>query len=164
MADAITWADTMRRIANGEPVGDVLDEKSAADRVAFRAFMQEQPGERAALALEHWEQAMRDHDFGLTGARNSWHSISPAQRRVLEALEPGRELVRLRCPRSGYGAVATRSALGSIKRICRLPTVRNLASRGLLDWDGGALDPEARAVLSDRGRFVLAHGKGRDHG
>ncbi len=153
------WPEIIRRVAAGEPVEDVLDEKSAADRVAFRAFMQEQPGERAAAALVKWEQAMRDHDLGLTGARSSWHSISPAQRRVLEALEPGRELVRLRCPRSGYGAVATRSALDSIKRICRLSTVRNLASRSLLDWDGGALDPEARAVLSDQGRFVLAHGK-----
>ncbi len=154
------WPEIIRRVAAGEPVEDVLDEKSAADDADFRAYMQSQPGERGVQALARYDRRRRDLDLGLTGARNCWHSLSPAQRRVLEALEPGRELVRLRCPRSGYAAVAARSALDSIKRICRLPTVRNLASRSLLDWDGGALDPEARAVLSDRGRFVLAHGKG----
>ena len=32
--------------------------------------------------------------------------------------------------------------------------------RRLLDhWDGGAFDPERKAVLTERGKFVLRHGQ-----
>lgn len=41
----------------------------------------------------------------------------------------------------------------------RLATLRKLAAHGLVDWDGGAFDPEAAAVLSEQGRFVLAKGR-----
>ena len=39
------------------------------------------------------------------------------------------------------------------------PTVRALAAHELLAWDGGALDPERKAVVTERGRFVFAHGR-----
>jgi hypothetical protein len=34
-----------------------------------------------------------------------------------------------------------------------------MAARGLLDWDGGAFDPEAAVTMSEQGRFVLAKGR-----
>lgn len=47
----------------------------------------------------------------------------------------------------------------TIAKAARLDTVRNLAARELVAWDGTAFDPEARAVLSERGRFVVRHGQ-----
>lgn len=89
-----------------------------------------------------------------------WHSISPAQRRALQyaAANEGR---------------LERSFL-SKRYICRDPlspdsetpirvrTIRNLCARDLLAWDGGAFDPEAAAVITERGLFVLKHGAGTE--
>ncbi|ACL60543.1 hypothetical protein [Methylobacterium nodulans] len=106
--------------------------------------------------LAELERNLRDVETGVSQARSAWHSISPAQRRVLEALGDGRRLVREGSSRTVYEAHGKPHAL---RRVARLATVRNLAARGLVDWDGGAFDPERRAVLSERGRFVLAKGR-----
>ena len=45
-----------------------------------------------------------------------------------------------------------------MERVAGVKTIRNLADRGLLAWDGGAFDPEAAAIPTERGRFVAKHG------
>lgn len=159
MAEPITWDEIARRFAAGEPLEHLVDERSAAERERVRAVLAGM-GPRASHALKDYDAALRDYDTGLYGARMCWHSISPAQRRTLLFLAPGRVLVRSARVRGHYDAVGTSAAVDTIAKAARLDTARNLASRGLLDWDGGALDPEGRAVPSDRGRFVLAHGRG----
>ena len=44
-------------------------------------------------------------------------------------------------------------------RVCGSQTVRALVSHTLLVWDGGVFSPEAKAVLTERGKFVLEHGR-----
>lgn len=169
MPEPITWDDVLRRIGHstpnargdGEPVQDVLDEKSVADRERFRSFLADL-GPRGADALRGYDAAMRDHDSGVSGARMCWHSISPAQRRALLFLAPGRALVRCGWTPHFYDAVCATGAwpgLSTIAKAARLDTVRNLAARGLVRWDGGAFDPEARAVVTERAVFVLEHGR-----
>lgn len=94
-------------------------------------------------------------ESGVTGARSTWHSISDAQRRVLILCEGGPTSLR-RMGNSRYDVV---SPLGSRAIGIRLATVRNLAARGLLEWTGGAFDPEASAVPTERASFVLKHGR-----
>ncbi len=155
--DPVTWDDVVRRMRAGEPPDDILDEKSAADRERFRSSLADL-GPRGADALKGYDAAMRDHDGGVSGARMAWHSISPAQRRTLLFLAAGRVLVRsARCERY-HDAVGTAPGVDTIAKAARLDTVRNLASRGLVAWDGTAHDPERRAVPSERGRFVVRHG------
>ncbi len=70
----------------------------------------------------------------------------------------GSVLVRSpRCERY-HDAVGTAPGVDTIAKAARLDTVRNLASRGLVAWDGTAHDPDRRAVPSERGRFVVRHG------
>jgi hypothetical protein len=108
-------------------------------------------------ALAEFDQSMKDLDTGLTGARSSWHSISPAQRRVIEYLA-NNPVKLIRSEKSTYydsfGGDAPQT------RVAGLKTVRALAERGFLDWEGGAFDPELKAALTERGRFVWL--KGRD--
>jgi hypothetical protein len=104
-------------------------------------------------ALAEFDKNMRDLALGVTGARATWHSISPAQRRALALLcESPRRFVR------SPGTVNYYDALGephAIARAAGLRTVRNLAARDLLEWNGGAFDPERVATLTERGRFVF---------
>jgi hypothetical protein len=83
------------------------------------------------------EAKLRDVASGVERARNIWHSISPAQRRALEALGEGRA--------SDF----------------RLATARNLCARDLIACAGGAFDPESKFVITEHGRFVLTHGRPR---
>ena len=133
--DPIQWDDVVRRIAGGEPVADVLDEKFAADRAAFRAHLADM-GAPGANALRRYDADMQDLDTGITGARAAWHSISPAQRRAL--IESGE---------------------GKPPAARMISTLRNLASRDLIAWDGVAFAPESKTVITERGQFVLAHGR-----
>lgn len=135
---------------------DVLHrfELEAAEREQeFRDYLRRE-GHHDALAF--YDKATRECRLGLTRARNIWHSISPAQRRVLEILEPGRRLVRPPHSRTTYDAPGPPHF---VRDATRPPTVRNLAARNLLAWDGGVFDPEAAAVLTEHGRFVLRHGR-----
>jgi hypothetical protein len=103
------------------------------------------------------ERNLRDIESGVSTARSIWHSISAAQRRVLVAMEPGRLVVRERGSSRQYeGVGANVDATG---RLCDIRTLRNLCARDLIACDGGAFDPEAKFVLTEHGRFVLAHGR-----
>lgn len=106
--------------------------------------------------LADYDRRMREIRLGLTAARNCWHSISPAQRTALEfAQRHGGGLRRVSIRPSEYYTVH-----GVIpQKPIRLATVRNLAAHELLAWDGGATDPERVARLTERGRFVLLHGR-----
>lgn len=103
------------------------------------------------------EAKIRDIESGIYGARSAWHSISAAQRRVLVAMEPGRIVVRENGSTRQYeGVGANVDATG---RLCDIRTLRNLCARDLIACDGDAFDPEAKFVLTEHGRFVLAHGR-----
>lgn len=135
---------------------DRLAREREAGEARFRATML---AAGHADAVVRYDAEMEEVRSGRNGARNCWHSLSPAQRRVLLFLAPGRVLVRCRWSRSYYDATGEP---GAIAKAARLDTVRKLARHGLLAWDGTAHDPEARAVLAERGRFVLDHaGEGR---
>ena len=98
---------------------------------------------------------LKDVRTGVAGAQSTWHSISPAQRRVLTTLATGRWLIREHGSLSWYEAHGEPEAMA---RVCRLPTARNLIARELLACEGGAFDPERKLVLTERARFVLRHG------
>lgn len=69
------WDEATRRIANGEPALDVLEEKIAADREKFRAFLADM-GQRGVESPRQYDVALRD--------RNQT-SLSAAQRMVSSA-------------------------------------------------------------------------------
>jgi hypothetical protein len=105
--------------------------------------------------LAEYEAKLRDIRLGIEGARGTWHALSQPQRRVLAYMvQNGGELQQNPKKLNVYFLRVT----GNLVRVGR-PTVRNLAARELLAWDGGAFEPEARAVLTERGRFVLKHGQ-----
>ena len=109
---------------------------------------------RSDLEAEYnW--ALKDAESGVTGAQSTWHSISDAQRRVLILLSSGPATLR-RTKGATYDVV---SPAGSRATGIRLATVRNLASRGLVEWTGGAFDPEASATATERVAFVMKHGR-----
>jgi len=129
-----------------------LDRESARTTKVVRQMIYETG--RPDLVAE-FDQNMKDVASGVARARNIWHSISPAQKRVLARMGDGGNKLQ-RFERGMYDVV---NHLGSLETGIRLATVRSLAARSLLDWNGGAFDPEALAVLSEQGRFVLAHGR-----
>lgn len=131
------------------------DADLAADRERFRSVLADS-GPRGVAALRGFDAAMRDLDSGVMGARNCWHSLSAAQRRVCLFLAPGRVLLRSLRHRNYYDAHGGPHA---ISMAARLDTARHLARRELVAWDGTARDPEARAVATERMRFVVQHGQ-----
>lgn len=149
----IPWDETLRRIAAGEPVADVMDERMAAQREELRSFLADQ-GQRGVEALVDFDKAIRDINLGITGAKNAWHSITPAQRRVLvtAAKRDGRVTREGKEYRHDQGR-------HQLYKPFYAATVRALCARELMAWDGGAFDPEASAVLTERGRFVVLHGQ-----
>lgn len=89
-------------------------------------------------------------------AVETWGALSQPQRRVVLLLtsRPGR-LVRSAGTRHFYDFHGEPHAES---RIAGLLTVRNLERRELLAWDGGAFDPERRAVVTEPAHFVVKHG------
>lgn len=143
----MNWNEVYRRVAAGEPVEDVLDEKSATDRAEFRTHLAEIGGPDV---LAQYDMLMRDIDLGISTARSVWHSISGLQRDVLRsAAEANGRIVRRSFLPSVY------SLDGSPCFLCRVATVRKLCAHNLFAWDGGIPDPEQAAVVTERGRFVL---------
>lgn len=123
----------------------------AADRVATEHYFRYQLN-RPDVA-DRFMQRMRDLDLGLTGARAVWHSISPAQRHALSYIAGhGGRLER-------HGKAYQPVTGEAPRRSIRILTLRPLAERNLIAWDGGAFDPEQAVVLTERGRFVLKHGE-----
>lgn len=127
-----------------------VNEKIAADRARLREVIKHRPD-----LLAEYDARTSEIDSGIYGARSTWRAISSAQKRIMLLLDAGRCLIR--------GASSTRyDASGephALANICGIATVRNLASRDLVAWDGGAFDPERKAVLTERGKFVLKHGQ-----
>src|SRR6266480_3434366 len=69
---------------------------------------------------------------GVTGARNAWHSITPAQQRALMAVvDHGGRLIR-------DGKVYRDRDRHMLGRPVLLSTLHPLCSRELMAWDGGA--------------------------
>lgn len=139
----LTEADVLR----------MVEEESAAGQRRVRALLYEQGRPDLVQMLD---AKLREIHLGLDRAKSIWHSISIAQRRTLVLMGEGRHLVRKSRSRTYYNAIGGPE---DIMEVARLPTVRNLAARNLVAWDGGALDPEARVVLTEHGRFVLDRGQ-----
>lgn len=149
MASTMSWDEAIRRIRDGEPVADVLDEKLARDELSFRDWMAKECPDQ----LASYDARMRDIKLGITGARNAWHSISPAQRRALtEAAAYGGRLERI-------GKEYRHKDRHQPYRPIYVATVRAVCAHEFMAWDGGAFDPEGAAVVTERGHFVLKHGR-----
>lgn len=97
---------------------------------------------------------------GLVRAGSLWLTFSGHQRTVLLLLAKFRPVRRVRD--KTYEVVAGVEPLQPAFPT-RLATIRALGAFGLIDWTGGAFDPEASAVISDRGRFVALHGPDNTH-
>ena len=103
--------------------------------------------------VEKLDSTLRDIETGVYGARGTWHALSEPQRRLLRLAATHKRLRRSPASRTRYYACGgPGDAEGNVGG---LATVRNLISRELLVCDGGAFDPEAAVVISERGRFVL---------
>ncbi len=124
-----------------------------ADRV--RAVLREQ----GRPDLVKWlDEKLLSIERGIDGAQRTWEALSMTQRRIVSMMaERGFILIRNAKSSVLYDAVC---AGETIPKAARLSTVRNLGERKLIAWDGGALDPEKRAVLTERGRFVHAQSSG----
>lgn len=134
-----------------------MERRSQVQRDILRKMLADS-GHHDVLAW--FDAKMRDIDLGIDGARATWGALSQAQRRVLESMGDGRALRRASASRTRYDAInADRKIdLDSDFNICGLPTARNLSARELIVVAGGALDPEAKFVITERGQFVLEHG------
>lgn len=151
------WSDVIRRVRDGEPVRDVMDEFLESERQRFRRYLLSM-GPRGLDALIDYDARCRALDSGVDGACGAWAALSRAQRKVMWWLGDGRVLVQRASQQTVYDAIGGAGGPDRIDGAAGVRTVRALAARELVAWDGGAFNPEARAVLTERGRFVLAHG------
>src|SRR5689334_10700805 len=95
-------------------------------------------------------QSERQTELGIDGARGCWHALSDAQRRVLTLLGDGRWLAYAPASRTRFDALGEPHGLSNV---CGAPTLRNLMARELVVWAS-----PRKAVITERGRFVLKHG------
>lgn len=136
---------------------DVLHRLEALGRHQIEAVRTMLLEAGCADLLDELDRDLREIRLGITGARAAWSALTTPQRRVLLTLMEGnRRLVRQERSRHLYDAVGDP---GTVTRVAGLPTIRNLIARGMLTPDGGAFDPEAQAVLTERARFVVRHGQ-----
>lgn len=92
---------------------------------------------------------LRDIRTGVMRARAIWHSITPAQRRVLNALASCRYLQPFVGSQTRYDAVGETH---TIYNVCGIATITPLVRRRLLVRDG---EVGQRFVLTEHGRFVV---------
>ena len=137
-----------------------LQAESAASRQRVRETVMETVHPDKDKILAEFDRNMWDIETGVMGARATWGALSETQRRVLLAMGEGRYLTRAfnktfnACgPFGGFKF----PEVETIFEICRLPTVKNLRARKLIESDNPS-DPMKRLVLSDYGRFVLKRG------
>jgi len=131
-----------------------LEAESPQQTERVRAMLHE---EGRPDLVEDLDQRLRENRLGITGARATWHALTEPQRRVLLILLEGqRRLVRQAHSKHFFDAIGGPHA---VARVAGLPTIRNLIAPELLAPDGGAFDPEAAAVLTERARFVVQHGR-----
>lgn len=135
-----------------DPLLHRLEAEDAARHERLRQMLYDEG--RPDLVAE-LDAKIRDVRNGIAGAQSTWHSISDAQRRALvHAAAVGGRLVR-----SGLRPCYIGLPLEPLpEKLIRIQTIRNLCSRELLAWDGGAFFAEAAAVITERGLFVLKHG------
>jgi hypothetical protein len=147
------YSDAMRR-GDHEEAARVLDQNDVDEIASFVAFLRDELG-RPDQA-ERYIQKMKEIDSGRYGARNTWRSISATQRRaLLTAFAHGGRFERV-------GKEYRHRDRNQPRQPVRVATLRNLCSRDLFAWDGTVFDPEAVAVLTERGRFVIEHGPTTD--
>ena len=161
----MNWPEIMRRMNAGEELEDLLGEQAAEERMSFRIWLGNQ-GERGAEALARYDAWVRAADLGIDRAQSVWHSISDAQRRLVAVMGVGARQLRQfhSTANPGNSSFDVYDERGLVAKfgMFRCATVRNLASRELLEWTGGAFDPEASAVPTERLRFVLKWGPRAD--
>lgn len=143
------WAEALRRIADGEDEQAVLEEKIKADNEDFVEYMRREG--RPDLA-ERYQERIKSINSGVYGAKACWSALSEAQRCALGVAASLGSLARRG---KEYGFAGSKRTW---PHPIRVATIRNLCARDLMAWDGGAFDPEAVAVITERGRFVLKHG------
>lgn len=134
----------------------ILHEIERQERERSARFRQFMIDEGHADRLPEFDRKMRDIVTGVDGARRTWEALTEPQRRVMRELDGRLYLIRCPASRTRYEAHGEPHATGDL---CGLPTVRNLIARELLACDGGALDPERKLVMTERGAFVLRHGQ-----
>lgn len=126
-----------------------LDAINESKTLRLKAFLIELG--RPDLAAEY-DAKMNDIRLGIDGARSTWGALSKAQRAVMELLEAGYHLLRRPSPSQRWDANGF--ANRSVPNVCGSPTVGNLMARDLACWAAGR-----SIVITERGRFVIAHGK-----
>jgi hypothetical protein len=147
----MNWDEALRRIAAGEDVQAVLDEKSLIQRAEFVSYLLSL--RRGVDLADEYLAKIKEIETGVHGARACWSALTEPQQRALRiADDVGGRLERM----------GNKEYRHHGKRVwphpIRVSTIRCLCSRELMAWDGGAFDPEAVAVITERGRFVLKHG------
>lgn len=145
----MTPEQMMGMIRAGHDVEHVMDIHLAEGNAEFRVWLMRESGPEA---VARYDARIKDIESGVYGARMAWHSISEAQRFTLEIAST------TKCLRRRYSKPSFYVRDGGVSLVCRIPTLRALCAHGLLSWDGGAFDPEAAAVITERGQFVLQHG------
>ncbi|MBF5096483.1 hypothetical protein F1643_21025 [Azospirillum sp. INR13] len=145
--------DRRRPTVTEEEVLHRLEAESRQQTERVRAMLHE---EGRPDLVEDLDRQLRESRLGITGARATWDALSEPQRKVLlTLLEGNRRLVRQNHSQHWYDVIGEPEA---VARVAGRPTIRNLIARELLAPDGGAFDPEAAAVLTERARFVVQHG------
>lgn len=131
-----------------------LEAESRQQTERVRSMLQEEG--RSDLVGE-LDRQLREIRLGITGARGTWNALTEPQRKVLLILlEGNRRLVRQKHSKHFFDAIGDPHA---VARVAGVRTIRSLIARELLAPDGGAFDPEAAAVLTERARFVVQHGR-----
>lgn len=103
--------------------------------------------------LKEFDSRMKDIRLGLYSARNCWHSISVAQRRVLINMrDRGGGVWRDQTGRPRFYHRINNNMILHY----RTPTIHKLIAHNLLAWD--ANEGHDKAILTERGQFVLKHG------
>ena len=132
---------------------EILQEIERQSRATIERVRQMCRDEGREDLVTELDANLKEVATGRTGARGTWHALSEPQRRMLRVAAAHRRLRRSPGSRSRYDACG---GLGDAEgNVGGIATVRNLIARELLTCDGGAFDPEAAVVISERGRFVL---------
>ncbi|ACI92693.1 hypothetical protein OCAR_5562 [Afipia carboxidovorans OM5] len=136
-----------------DPILQEIERQAQARNARVRQLLVES-GRDDVLA--EFDLAMREIANGVMGARATWHSLSSVQRFVLRTMAGGRYLSRAIRSKAQYDAIGRAPV---VLNICKLSTARKLCAHGLIHVNGGATDPEAAFLVTERGRFVWRHGE-----
>jgi hypothetical protein len=106
--------------------------------------------------LAEYDRDMRNLDLGITGAQNTWHSLSLAQRRIVRLMAT-KSLKLMK--RRGGTIFDARTTEGTVERVTTIVSVRALIARGIVQCEGGAFDPESIVSLTEKGKFTWDKGR-----